>query len=580
VNEILSRYCPRIEFDGYEDFYANYRCDVPGDFNFARDVVDEWARIKPEKLALLRTSDAGDMESFSFADMKRLSDKAANALLALGIQKGDVVMLILKQRAEVWILMCALMKIGAVCIPGSYQLTAKDLEYRCNIAEVKLLIAVDDGDVLASVKAARPKLASRLKIALAGSRRGAAVPGEYIDIRAAIEGASENFNWPSDGVVTDPMLIYFSSGTTGMPKMVMHNHSLPLGHIVTAKYWQCVEDGAVHMTQTDSGWAKFAWGKIYGQWICGAAIGAYDTEKFTPQGILSAIQRLRPATFCATATIFRYLIKEDLSGYDFGFIKHTSVAGEPLSPEVFYRMKEKTGLEIREGFGQSETSVMAASFIWLPVKPGSMGKPAPLFGLTLLDEDGNPCDDGIEGNMSITNAGLNLYAARERPGEAAEAPRPGLEKNIPGLFRGYWKDEEVTKSCWRGNVYQTGDMAWRDDEGYYWFVGRNDDVIKCSGYRIGPFEVESALMEHPSVLECAVTAAPDPLRGQVVKATIVPAKGFVPSEELKRELQNHVKRVTAPYKYPRIVEFVEELPKTISGKIQRGVIRNKDLNRS
>jgi acetyl-CoA synthetase len=249
------------------------------------------------------------------------------------------------------------------------------------------------------------------------------------------------------------MLIYFSSGTTGMPKMVAHNHSLPLGHIVTAKYWQCVEDDTVHLTQTDSGWAKFAWGKIYGQWICGAAIGAYDTEKFSPQGILSAIQRLRPTTFCAPATIFRYLIKEDLSGYDFSFIKHTSVAGEPLSPEVFYRIKEKTGLEIREGFGQSETSVMAAAFKWLPIKPGSMGKPAPLFGLNLLDEDGNPCDDGIEGNMSITNAGPSMYA---------ESPS-GSSKNIPGLFRGYWKDEEITKNCWRENTYQTGDMAWHDD---------------------------------------------------------------------------------------------------------------------
>jgi acetyl-CoA synthetase len=571
VNEILSRYCPRIEFDSYEDFYANYRCDVPGNFNFAYDVVDEWARIEPEKLALLWTNDAGDMKSFSFAGMKRLSGKAANALLALGIKKGDVVMLILKQRPEVWVLMCALMKIGAVCIPASYQLTAKDIEYRCNIAEVKLLVTVDDADILANIRAARPRIAGleRIAVVSGGQGGGAPIPGDCIDMRAAIEGASENFSRPrgdGDTKTTDPMLVYFSSGTTGMPKMVAHNHSLPLGHIVTAKYWQCVEDGMVHMTQTDSGWAKFAWGKIYGQWICGAAIGAYDTEKFSPQGMLSAIQRLRPATFCAPATIFRYLIKEDLSGYDFSFIRHTSVAGEPLSPEVFHQIKEKTGLEIREGFGQSETSVMAAAFKWLPVRPGSMGKPAPLFGLNLLDEDGNPCDDGIEGNMSITNAGPSMYA---------ESPA-GPAKNIPGLFRGYWKDEEITGNCWRENVYQTGDMAWHDDEGYYWFVGRNDDVIKCSGYRIGPFEVESALMEHPSVLECAVTAAPDSMRGQVVKASIVLAKGFGPSEELKRELQNHVKRVTAPYKYPRIVEFVGELPKTISGKIQRNVIRNRD----
>jgi acetyl-CoA synthetase len=387
---------------------------------------------------------------------------------------------------------------------------------------------------------------------------GKHIPAGFIDMGAEIDAAPESFVRPTGaaGTVTkDHMLIYFSSGTTGMPKMVLHNYSLPLGHIVTAKYWQCVEDDKIHLTQTDSGWAKFAWGKIYGQWICGAAIGAYDTEKFTPQGILDALGRIRPTTFCAPATIFRFLIKEDLSGYDFSYIKHSSVAGEPLSPEVYHKLKELTGLELREGFGQSETSVMAATFKWLPVKPGSMGKPAPLFGLNLLDENERPCDDGIVGNISITSGGDNPP---------------------PGLFTGYWKDEEITRNCWYDGTYHTGDMAWHDGDGYYWFVGRNDDVIKCSGYRIGPFEVESALMEHPSVLECAVTAAPDPNRGQVVKATIVLARGFTPTEELKRELQNHVKRVTAPYKYPRIVDFVDELPKTISGKIQRNVIRKQD----
>jgi acetyl-CoA synthetase len=364
-----------------------------------------------------------------------------------------------------------------------------------------------------------------------------------------------------------------------MPKMVLHDHSLPLGHIVTAKYWHNVQDGKVHMTQTDSGWAKFAWGKIYGQWICGAAIGAYDTEKFTPRGILDAIQRLRPASFCAPATIYRFLIKEDLSAYDFSFIEHTTVAGEPLSPEVYYQIKEKTGLEIREGFGQSETSVMAACFTWLPVRPGSMGKPAPLFGMDLLDESGASCDDGMVGNISITAAGEpgTLGLGADLAGVSLDSSGGSSPGNpVPGLFRGYWKDDDITRACWSGGVYRTGDMAWRDAEGYYWFVGRNDDVIKCSGYRIGPFEVESALMEHPSVLECAVTAAPDPMRGQVVKATIVLARGCSGSEELIKELQNHVKRVTAPYKYPRIVEFVQELPKTISGKIQRNVIRQND----
>ena len=564
MNEILSRYCPRIEFNDYGDFFENYRCNAPDNFNFAYDVADEWARLQPEKTALVWTNDSAETKTFSFADIKRLSDKAANALLALGVNKGDVVMLVLKQRPGVWVLMCALCKIGAVCIPGTYQLTAKDLEYRCNIAGVKLLITVDDPELLENIAVSRPNFRMPLKTAVIGET----IPAGFIDMRAEIEKAPENFSrMPT--LTKEPMLVYFSSGTTGMPKMVLHSHSLPLGHIVTAKYWQCAEDGGVHLTQTDSGWAKFAWGKIYGQWICGAAVGVYDTEKFTPKGMLDAIQRLRPSTFCAPATVFRYLIKEDLSAYDFSFIRHTSVAGEPLSPEVYNKFSKLTGLEIYEGFGQSETSVMAAVFKWLPVKPGSMGKPAPLFGLKLLDDNGETCDEGIVGNMSVTNAGKNMYEAGNGRTETGDS-------DFPGLFRGYWKDGDLTEKSWSNGTYKTGDMAWRDDDGYLWFVGRNDDVIKCSGYRIGPFEVESALMEHPCVLECAVTAAPDPMRGQVVKATIVLARGFAASDDLVRELQNHVKRVTAPYKYPRIVEFASELPKTVSGKIQRNIIRNRD----
>ena len=574
MNEILSRYCPRIDFESYEDFFENYRCNVPDDFNFAYDVVDEWAKLQPEKPALLWTDDTQAIKSFTFADIKRLSDKAANALLSLGIKKGDVVKLILKQRPGVWMLMCALSKIGAICIPGTYQLTAKDLEYRCNIADVKLLITIDDKELLENIAAARPNCKKLENVAVIGNT----IPDGFINMRAEIEKAPVSFG-RIPTAAKDPMLIYFSSGTAGMPKMVLHNHSLPLGHIVTAKYWHCVEDNCVHLTQTDSGWAKFAWGKIYGQWICGAAIGVYDTEKFTPKGMLDAIMRLKPATFCAPATVFRYLIKEDLSGYDFGFIRHTSVAGEPLSPEVYHKLKELAGLEIREGFGQSETSVMAAVFKWLPVKPGSMGKPAPLFGIKLLDENGENCDEGIVGNMSITRAGRNMYESESASASAdAESAVPVIgASDFPGLFRGYWKDKEITTGSWKDGTYQTGDMAWRDDDGYLWFVGRNDDVIKCSGYRIGPFEVESALMEHPSVLECAVTAVPDNMRGQVVKATIVLARGFYASDELIRELQNHVKRVTAPYKYPRIIEFAQELPKTVSGKIQRNLIRKKDF---
>jgi acetyl-CoA synthetase len=571
VNEIISRYCPKIDFDSYEDFYENYVCNVPANFNFAYDVVDEWAKMQPDKIALVWTDDTKVMKSYTFAEIKKLSDKAANALVAMGVEKGDVVKLILKQRVEVWTIMCALLKIGAVCIPGTYQLTAKDIEYRCNIADVKLLITVDDADLLKNIDAARPQCTSLQKIAIVGNN----VPEGFIDMRAEIEKASDQFT-KIQTVVNEPALVYFSSGTSGMPKMVMHNHALPLGHIVTAKYWHCVEDNGIHLTQTDSGWAKFAWGKIYGQWICGAAIGVYDTEKFTPAGMLDALMRIKPVTFCAPATVFRYLIKEDLSGYDFSFIRHTSVAGEPLSPEVYNKIKELTGLEIREGFGQSETSIMAAAFKWLPVKPGSMGKAAPLFGLKLLDEDGTVCDEGIVGNISITHAGRNMYEieSTEAP-EGNTIPEIGLSDS-PGVFRGYWKNQEVTKNCWHDGIYQTGDMAWKDNDGYLWFVGRNDDVIKCSGYRIGPFEVESALIEHPCVLECAVTAAPDPMRGQVVKATVVLAPGFSASDDLVRELQNHVKRVTAPYKYPRIIEFVAELPKTSSGKIQRNVIRQND----
>jgi len=566
MSEILSRYCPRIDFDSYEDFYANYRCEVPENFNFAYDVVDQWAQINPNKKALQYTNDQEELLSFSFADIKNLSDRAANVLLGLGIKKGDVVMLTLKQRPEVWVLLCALEKIGAVAIPGTYQLTKNDLVYRCQIAEVKMLITVDDDDLLAYIDEALAECPSVQHRAVVGSR----IPEGYIDMRRAIEEADAAFARPTgdqDTRIDEPMLIYFSSGTTGMPKMVLHNHTLPLGHIVTARFWQCVQEDKVHLTQTDSGWAKFAWGKIYGQWICGAIVGVYDTERFTPHGLLRALQRLRPSSFCAPATALRFFIKEDLSPYDFSFIEHSSVAGEPLSPEVYNRLKEMTGMEVREGFGQSETSVMAAAFKWLPVRPGSMGKPAPLFGLNLLDEEEQPCDDGIVGNISITRAGSHMYSSS---GISPPGDRP------PGLFVGYWKDEEVTQKAWTQGVYHTGDMAWHDSEGYYWFVGRNDDVIKCSGYRIGPFEVESALMEHPSVLECAVTAAPDAIRGQVVKATVVLAKGYTASEELTKELQNHVKRVTAPYKYPRIVEFVTELPKTISGKIQRNVIRSKD----
>lgn len=552
MSEIMSRYCPRIKFDCYEDLKENYICNEPERFNFAYDVVDEWAKIDPEKIALVWTNDAEEMKRFTFADIKALSDRAANVIASHGIKKGDVVMLILKQRPEVWVCMTALMKLGAICIPASYQLTPKDIEYRCNIAHVKMLICVDEDEIIRHICAARPMCSTLQTLLCLGDNPG------FVSFDGEMQKAAGSFVRPigSDAVKnTDPMLIYFSSGTTGMPKMVWHDFAFPLGHIVTAKYWQCVQDNRIHMTQTDSGWAKFAWGKIFGQWICGAAIGAYDTEKFVPHKLLDALVRIRPTTFCAPATVYRYLIKEDLSGYDLSFIEHASLAGEPLNPEVFRKIEELTGLTVHEGFGQSESSVLLANFPWLHIKPGSMGKPSPLYRIDLIDADGSSCDDGVVGSIVVKDT----------------------DKTHPlGLFHGYWQDPSITQSAWHDGVYNTGDMAWRDADGYYWFVGRNDDVIKCSGYRIGPFEVESVLIEHASVLECAVTAAPDPVRGQVVKATIVLAKGYEPSDKLIKELQNHVKKTTAPYKYPRIVEFVSALPKTTSDKIQRNLIRQRD----
>jgi len=459
-------------------------------------------------------------------------------------------MLMLKQRPETWVCFLALHKIGAVCIPATYQLTPKDIVYRCNCANVRMVLSVDDAELVSYIKTALPDCNTVIHYGIVGNN----VCDGAFDFRKEVATMSDELERiPNEN--SDPMLLYFSSGTTGMPKMILHNYTYPIGHILTAKYWQRVINGGLHLTMSDSGWAKFAWGKIYGQWICGAVIVAYDNEKFDAKNTLELISELGIQTFCAPATIFRFFIKEDLTKYDFSSIKHCCVAGEPLNPEVFNRFKEYTGLMLTEGFGQSETPVLLANFPGIEIKPGSMGKPSPDYDIDIIDENGNSCEDGIVGSIVIKN----------------------LDKHYPcGLFQCYYEDEAANTKAFYDNMYDTGDMAWRDEDGYYWFEGRSDDVIKCSGYRIGPFEVESAIMTHPSVLECAVTAAPDPVRGQVVKATIVLAKGFTASDALKKEIQNHVKHVTAPYKYPRIVEFVAELPKTTSGKIMRKKIRNDD----
>jgi acetyl-CoA synthetase len=550
---MIEKFLPRMHFDSYEDFKANYKVNLPENFNFAYDVVDAWAAEEPDRTAMVWCNDDGDERIFSFADMKRLSDKAANLFVNHDIKKGDVVLLMLKRRWHYWVCTLALEKIGAISIPATVQLTKKDIVYRNNAASVKMIVSVSEHEIVSFVEEAMEESPTvECKALVGGARDG------WLDFDAELDKASADWTRPSGPAAAggyDNMLMYFTSGTTGMPKIVLHDFCHPIGHIVTAHYWQRLSGDELHLTVSESGWAKCGWGKIYGQWICGVALFVYDMEKFVPDRLLHMIEKYRITSFCAPPTIYRFLIKEDLSKYDLSSIKMACTAGEPLNPEVFYQFKKATGLDIIEGFGQTETTVLCANFEWITPKPGSMGKPSPLYDIDIVDEDGKTCPAGVEGKIVIKN----------------------LDKGLPpGLFKGYYRDEAATSKVWNNGTYNTGDMAWRDEDGYFWFVGRSDDVIKCSGYRIGPFEVESALMEHPSVLECAVTAVPDPVRGQVVKATIILAKGWSGSDALIKELQNHVKKVTAPYKYPRIIEFVDELPKTISGKIKRKEIRERE----
>lgn len=550
---MLEKFLPRIEFNSYEDFKANYKVNLPDNFNFAYDVMDAWAAEAPDKTAMVWCNDNGEEKIFSFNDMKHISDKAANFFSKQGIQKGDVVMLLLKRRWHYWVCTLALEKLGAVSIPATVQLTKKDIIYRNNAASVKMIVSVMDHEILAFIEEAMEASPTvKCKALVGGCKEG------WLDFDNELENASGVWTRPAGSEAAcgyDNMLMYFTSGTTGMPKIVLHDFYHPIGHIVTAHYWQRLSEEGLHLTVSESGWAKCGWGKLYGQWICGVALFVYDMDKFVPERLLKVVEKYRITSFCAPPTIYRFLIKEDLSKYDLSSIKNACTAGEPLNPEVYNQFKKATGLDIIEGFGQTETTVLCANFEWVTPKPGSMGKPSPLYDIDIVDENGRTCPAGTEGNIVIKSLDDSLP---------------------PGLFKGYYRDEAATLRVWDHGTYNTGDMAWRDEDGYFWFVGRSDDVIKCSGYRIGPFEVESALMEHPSVLECAVTAVPDPVRGQVVKATIVTAKGWFGSDALIKELQEHVKKVTAPYKYPRIIEFVDELPKTISGKIKRKEIRQND----
>ena len=549
---LLEKYLPRTEFNSYSDFRENFKINVPHNFNFAYDVVDETGTQTPKKIAMVWCNDKGEEKSFTFRQMKYYSDKAANFFMSAGIRKGDPVMLILKRRYEYWFCTLALNKIGAITIPATHLLTAKDIIYRNNAADIKMIVCVDDNAIMERIEESEVKSPSlKHKVVLQGDRNG------WLNFTSGMNNSSPIFTRPSGADSTsndDMMLLYFTSGTTGMPKMVNHNFIYPLGHIVTAKYWQNVRDNGLHFTIADTGWAKSAWGKIYGQWLSGSAVMTYDYDAFVPKDILRIIAKYKVVTFCAPPTIYRYLIKEDFSQYDLSNLKYCVVAGEPLNPEVYKRFLDLTGIKLMEGYGQTECTVAIATYPWMEPKPGSMGSPTPGYDIAIVDEEANPCEVGIEGEIIIkTNTAKPL-----------------------GMFSGYYRDDELTRSVWSGGIYRTGDMAWCDEDGYFWFIGRADDVIKSSGYRIGPFEVESALMEHPAVLECAITAVPDPDRGQIVKATVVTAKTYVPGDELARELQEHVKKVTAPYKYPRIIEFVKELPKTISGKIRRVQIREED----
>jgi len=578
---LLDKYLSKTEFESYEDFFKDFTINIPENFNFAYDVVDALAREKGNERALQWCDEKGADAAFTYAEMRDHSNRAANVLREAGIGRGDTIMLILKRRWEYWPVLLALHRLGAIAIPATHLLTTKDLVYRCNAADIKGIICVDDIDLMRRIDEAEavmeqsgessrtcylkykafirsvhtPKDHDPAKITVQGGSKGHEPLLSWNDFGALFNNASPDFKRPeAANANTDIMLLYFTSGTTGMPKMVRHDFTYPLGHIATAKYWHHVVPDGLHLTVADTGWAKAAWGCIYGQWLCEAGIFVYDYDRFVPAAMLEVISKYRLTSFCAPPTIYRFFIKEDMKKYDFSALKTCTVAGEPLNPEIFDKFLAGTGIKLRECYGQTELTVTLCAWPWLAPKPGSMGKPAPGYDIDLVREDGSSCNMGEEGQIVVRT-----------------------DKRKPwGMFSGYYRDDTLTGSVWHDNVYYTGDVAWKDEDGYFWFVGRNDDVIKSSGYRIGPFEVESALMEHPAVLECAITGFPDPDRGMVVKATVVLVKGFSPSEELKTELQNHVKKTTAPYKYPRIVEFVTELPKTISGKIRRVQIREEE----
>lgn len=549
---MVERFLSQTTFASQEDFIKNLQINVPEAFNFGYDIVDAWADKQPDKPALLWTDDKGAHRQFTFADMKHETDRTAAYFQSLGIGHGDMVMLILKRRFEFWYAIVALHKLGAVVIPATHLLTKKDITYRCNAADIKMIVCAGEEEITKHIVEALPSCPTVKRLVSVGPE----VADGFEDFHQGIEAAAPFVRPERANTNDDISLMYFTSGTTGEPKMVAHDFTYPLGHIVTASYWHNLTEESLHLTIADTGWGKAVWGKLYGQWIAGANIFVYDHEKFTPACILEKIQEYRITSLCAPPTIFRFLIREDLTKYDLSSLKYCTIAGEALNPAVFDTFKRLTGIKLMEGFGQTETTLTVATFPWMEPKPGSMGVPNPQYDVDLIDYEGRSVEAGEQGQIVVRTANGKPL----------------------GLFKEYYRDPARTHEAWNGGIYYTGDVAWKDEDGYLWFVGRADDVIKSSGYRIGPFEVESALMTHPAVVECAITGVPDEIRGQVVKATIVLATDYKEraGEELIKELQNHVKKVTAPYKYPRVIEFVDELPKTISGKIRRVEIRKND----
>lgn len=547
-----------------KDLYKNYVSDgydadgvlnkfdvhVPDNFNFGYDVIDEIAKNEPDRRAMIWVNEEGKEHIFTYSDLMKKSNQVANMLLEHGIKKGDKVLAVLKRHYQFWFLTIALCKIGAVLIPATNQLMKKDYTYRFQAADVKYVIATADGEVKEHIEEALSEYTEiKEKYIVRGDRDG------WVSFDTEMEKYPETLD-RIENKVDDDMLLYFTSGTTGYPKMVLHSHYYAVAHIQTAKYWHNIKEDTIHLTISESGWGKCMWGKMYGQFACAATVFVYDFDRFNSADILTKIQNYKITSFCAPPTMYRMFIKEGIENYDLSNLKYSTIAGEALNPEVYNRWLEYTGLKLMEGFGQTETVLVVANLPGMEPKPGSMGKPTPLYNVDIVDEDGNSLEAGQTGEIVIRTKGM---------------------KQI-GMFKEYYKNPEATNNAWNNDIYHTGDTAWKDEDGYFWYVGRTDDVIKASGYRIGPFEIESVLMEHPAVLEVAVTGAKDPIRGQVVKATIVLTKEYKDKgdEALIKELQNHVKVNTAPYKYPRIVEFVDELPKTISGKIRRTEIRAKD----